>query len=131
MRQRWPSSRVGALLDIICGVQYLISSEMLASMVLLGGIASALFLLANRRDLAPMCGYAVHAGIVALGVGGVLLAGPVMYTLFGTGHCTEYRFLERSGTLRRPARDIRSRVLPVQGSRAARFVSAQLGRDVT
>ena len=86
VRQRWPASRVGVSLGVICGVQYLISSEVLASMVLLGSIATVLFLLTQRRNLAPVRGYAVHAGVVALAAGGALLLGPVIYTLFGPGH---------------------------------------------
>src|ERR1700733_1511301 len=86
VRQHWPAARTGALLGLICGLQYLVSSELLASMVLLGGLATVLFLLANRRNIAPIFAYAVRAGVVALVVGGLLLVGPVLYTLFGPGH---------------------------------------------
>ncbi len=86
VRQQWPAIRTGALLGLICGFQYLVSSELLASMVLLGGLATVLFLLANRRNLASMFAYAIRAGVVALVVGLILLAGPVLYTLFGSEH---------------------------------------------
>ena len=86
VRQKWPALRVGALLGVLCGVQYLISSEILVSTVLLGVIATALFLIANRRNLASMRAYATRAGFVAICVGGVLLAVPVLYTLLGPGH---------------------------------------------
>jgi hypothetical protein len=86
VRQRWSASLAGALLGMICAVQFLISSEILASMVLLGVVATVFFVLANRRQLAAMRDYAIHAGVVALILGGVLLAGPVLYSLFGPGH---------------------------------------------
>ncbi len=85
-RQRWPAVASGVLLGLVCGIQYLISSEVLASMVILGVLACVLFLLANRRRLTGSRSYAIRAGTVALGVGAISLAGPVLYTLFGPGH---------------------------------------------
>jgi hypothetical protein len=86
VRQRWSASWVGGLLGLICFVQYLISSEILTSMVFFGFAAVVMFALANRRNLAPIQPYAIRAGVVGLIVGGALLAGPVLYTLFGPGH---------------------------------------------
>jgi hypothetical protein len=84
VHQRWKPSRTGALLGLICGVQYLISSEILASMVLIGAIASVFYLLANRHAYGGS--YAKRAGKFALVVGMALLAVPVAQTLFGPGH---------------------------------------------
>ncbi len=86
VRQRWRASRVGAMLGLLCGLQYLISSEFLVSMLLLGVIATVLYLFANRQNLGSVRPYATHAALVALCVGGVLLAVPVLYTLLGPGH---------------------------------------------
>ena len=86
VRQRWSANRAGVLLGVICAVQYLISSEILTSMVLLGAVAIVFFAIANRRRLTAMRDYAIHAALVALIVGGALLAGPVLYTLLGPGH---------------------------------------------
>ena len=95
VRQQWRPSRVGALLGLICGVQYLISSEILTSMVVFGVIAAALFVLANRRALASRLPYVSRACFFALTVGGALLAGPILFTLSGPGTSTECRTLRR------------------------------------
>jgi hypothetical protein len=86
VRQQWRPARVGALLGVICGVQYLISSEILASMVLFGAIAAVLYLLTQRRKLASSWTYVRRALPFALVVGGALLAGPVLFTAFGPQH---------------------------------------------
>ena len=86
VRQRWSANWVGVALGAMCAVQYLISSEILTSMVLLGAVAVVFFVIANRRLLLAMRDYAIHAGLVALIVGAALLTGPVLYTLLGPGH---------------------------------------------
>jgi hypothetical protein len=86
VRQEWPPARTGGLLGIACGVQYLISSEVLAMTLLMGGLACAVYLISRRKHLAPKLRYirtAVGWGVV---VGAVLLVYPVYFTLFGTGH---------------------------------------------
>ena len=85
-RQRWRPVRTGAALGLLCGIQYLISSEILASTVLMGGVACALYLVANRRRLAPKVVY-LRTGAIAAAIAGVVALGyPVAFTFFGPQH---------------------------------------------
>jgi len=83
VRQHWRPGRTGALLGLLCALQFFIWSEILASMVVFGVIAVALFLLVSRHDLVRRRRYAVTAFAYSVAVGGVLLALPVFYTLAG------------------------------------------------
>ena len=86
VRQRWRSARTGALLGALCGVQYLISSEILVTTILMGVTATVLYLIACRRDLASKWPYMKTSLTFSILVGGVLLAYPVLFTLFGPEH---------------------------------------------
>jgi hypothetical protein len=86
VRQRWRPARTGALLGALCGAQYLISSEILVLTVLMGAAATVLYLLACRRDLASKWPYVRTSLLYGVLVGGVLLAYPVLFTLFGPEH---------------------------------------------
>ena len=76
----------GALLGALCGAQYLISSEILVTTILMGAAATLLYLIACRRDLASKWPYLKTSLIFSLLVGGALLAYPVLFTLFGPEH---------------------------------------------
>jgi hypothetical protein len=85
-RQRWNPLRTGALLGVLCGVQYLIFPEVLASAVLLGAVAGAFYLYVNRQAVAAKAPYLKRAGISTLVAGVLALGFPVAFTLFGTQH---------------------------------------------
>jgi hypothetical protein len=86
VRQRWRPGRTGALLGAACGVQYLISSEILVTTILMGAVATVLYFVACRNALATKWPYMRTSLIFSIGVGGVLLVYPVLYTLFGADH---------------------------------------------
>ena len=86
VRQRWRPVRTGAILGALCGVQYLISSEILVTTVLMGAIATVLYLIVRRPDLAAKWKYIKTSLASAVVVGGVLLVYPVLYTLLGAEH---------------------------------------------
>jgi hypothetical protein len=86
VRQQWRPARVGVLLGLVCGAQYLVSSEILASSVLMGAIASALYLLFNRASLGAKLPYIKTVSVYGVIVGGILLAYPVAFTLVGPEH---------------------------------------------
>jgi hypothetical protein len=83
VRQRWRPGRTGALLAVLCALQFFISSEILASTIVMGVIAVALYLFVSRHRLAGRLHYALTAFAYALGVGFLLLAFPIFYTLAG------------------------------------------------
>ena len=83
VRQRWRPGRTGAILGVICALQFFIWSEVLASTVVMGIIAVILFLLVCRRDLAERRKYAITAFGTSFAVGGLLLLFPVLYSLTG------------------------------------------------
>lgn len=83
VRQRWRPGRTGALLGLVCALQFFIWSEILASTVVMGAIAVCLFLLVGRHHLAERWRYALKALAYSLGVSGVLLCFPLLYTLAG------------------------------------------------
>lgn len=86
VRQQWRPGRTGALLGAVCGVQYLISSEILVTTIIMGAIATAIYLLASRKDLATKWPYMKIGLIYSLLVGALLLSYPVLFTLFGPEH---------------------------------------------
>ncbi len=84
VRQQWRPGRTGALLGVVCALQFFIWSEVLASTVVMGVVAVVLFLLVSRRHLAERWRrYAMTAFAYSLGVGGFLLLFPVIYALAG------------------------------------------------
>jgi hypothetical protein len=84
VRQRWGPGRTGALLGVVCTLQFFIWSEVLASTVVMGVVAVVLFLLVSRRHLAERWRrYAMTAFAYSLGVGGFLLLFPLIYALAG------------------------------------------------
>ena len=83
VRQKWRPSRVGALLGVICWLQFFFGVEVLASMVLMGAIATGLFLFVRRHHLHDTWRYTVRALLFGGAVGGILLLVPVVFTLFG------------------------------------------------
>ena len=83
VRQQWRPGRTGALLGVVCALQFFIWSEVLASTVVMGAVAVVLFLLVSRHQLAERWRYAVTAFAYSLGVGGLLLLFPVIYALAG------------------------------------------------
>jgi hypothetical protein len=83
VRQRWRPSRVGALLGLVCFFQFFIWSEVLAGMVIVGAIATCLYVLVKRHRLEDTWRYAVKSFAFAGAVGGVLLVVPGAFTLFG------------------------------------------------
>lgn len=86
VRQRWRPKRTGALLGLVCAAQYFISAEIFASMVLMGTIATVLWVLANRKHISVNKLYLRTTSICAVLVGAVLLVYPILLTLFGPEH---------------------------------------------
>jgi hypothetical protein len=85
VRQQWRPTRTGALLGATCAVQYLISSEILVSTLLMGATASVLYLLVRKKELAGKWPFIKTAIVYCCAVGGILLVYPVLFTLFGPG----------------------------------------------
>lgn len=105
-RQRWRPGRTGAALGLVCALQYLISSELLASTILMGAIAGVFSFVAHRKDLAQRRAYLTTAFIPALVVGGVLLAYPVLFAFAGPAH------LNGVPRLRKARSDLLGHVVP-------------------
>jgi hypothetical protein len=85
-RQRWKPVVVGVTLGLVLGVQYLVSSEILASTVLMAVIASAVYLVHERKRFATKIRYMAIAGASALGAGIVSLGYPLYFTFLGPQH---------------------------------------------
>jgi len=86
VRQRWNPVWGGVLFAVSCTAQYLIFAEVLAGTVLMGAVASGLYLLFNRNSVSLKSLYLRTAGISAL-IAGVLSAGfPLVFTFFGPQH---------------------------------------------
>ncbi len=83
VRQHWRPGRTGALLGVVCTLQFFIWSEVLASTVVMGIVAVVLFLLVSRHQVVERWRYAMTAFAYSLGVGGLLLLFPVIYALAG------------------------------------------------
>ncbi|MGP0109224.1 MAG: hypothetical protein ACLPR9_10270 [Acidimicrobiales bacterium] len=86
VRKQWKPIRTGALLGILCGVQYLISAELLASLILMGAVAVILYLLINRKSFSLKEHYLRIATISTVVAGGLALGLPLALTFFGRQH---------------------------------------------
>ena len=86
VRQRWPAVRTGALLAVLCAVQYLIFPELLASSLVLGAVGCVIYILFNGRAFKAAFAYVKRAVVAALVVGAVALGGPLLFAFFGTQH---------------------------------------------
>src|SRR5271166_345076 len=83
VRQQWRPIRTGALLGVACGVQYLISSEILVSTLIMGVLAVIIYSVACPRALVARWSYTRQAALSFFVVGGLLLAYPVFFGLLG------------------------------------------------
>lgn len=86
VRQHWHPRRSGILLAVVCALQFFISTEIFASTILMGAIATVLFVLINRGDLVNRWRYAASAFAYSFAVGFLLLCFPVFYTFAGPQH---------------------------------------------
>ena len=85
-RQRWRPVRTGVLLGTLLAIQFLISTEVFASSVLLSGIGCLLYLIANWRSVLATWSYIQKAIVATVASGAVLLAYPLYVTFLGPGH---------------------------------------------
>ena len=86
VRQKWRPGRTGVLLGLVCAVQFFISTEVLASTMVMGAIAVVLLVFVHRRTLAERWRYAATAFAFALGVVLLLLIYPAWFTFAGPQH---------------------------------------------
>ncbi len=84
VRQRWRPAWTGALLGAVVAVQYLISSEIAASTMVMVVLACAVFALTCRAHAPVRWSYVRPAAVWGLVVTGVLVAYPVLFGFFGT-----------------------------------------------
>jgi len=86
VRQQWSSRRAGATLGLLLTAQFFISSELLASTVLLSIVSLAAAALVGRRRVRDHLHRALAGIGWAAGVAGVLLCYPVWFALRGPGY---------------------------------------------
>ncbi len=86
VRQKWRPGRTGALLGAVCAVQYLISSEILVTSIIMGAIATIIYLTASRKVLAAKWPYLKTSLVFTLLAGGLLIGYPVLFTVLGPEH---------------------------------------------
>lgn len=86
VRQRWKAPTAGTVLALLCTVQFFISTEVLVGTVMMGGIASVLYVLVSHRALARRWRYVGTAFACTVLVGAVFLIYPVVVTFGGPQH---------------------------------------------
>jgi hypothetical protein len=86
VRQRWRPGVAGLLLGVLCAIQFFISTEVLASMVVMGALAVALFAVVRSRTFIERWRYTVTALSCSLGVAVLLLSYPLWVTFAGPEH---------------------------------------------
>jgi hypothetical protein len=86
IRQRWRPWITGTLLGGALGVQFFVSSEILAGTVLMGVIAVGGVVIVRRRDLLARSQYLVETISWCLATTAILLAYPLWFTLAGPQH---------------------------------------------
>jgi len=85
-RQRWKASYAGIALGLVCGIQFLVSTEILASSVLLAVTGCGVYALANREAVAGKLPYIKKGFLWGVLTGAVLLFYPLLVVLFGPEH---------------------------------------------
>jgi hypothetical protein len=86
VRQRWRPGRTGILLGAACVLQFFISTEILATTVVVGAIGVVLLALVRRHLLIEQWRYAATAFGTGLGVSCLLLFVPLVITFAGPQH---------------------------------------------
>ncbi len=81
----WPPRRAGVTLGLLVVAQFFVSSEILASTLVMGGVCLVTVVVIGRNSLADHLHRAVVGLAWAAGVAGILLAYPVWYTVRGPG----------------------------------------------
>jgi hypothetical protein len=76
----------GIVLGLLVTAQFFVSTEVLASTVVIAVIGLLVVIIAGRRSARAHLRYALEGGVWALGVAVVLLAYPVWFALAGPGH---------------------------------------------
>jgi len=84
VRQQWPSRRIGIVVGLLVTAQFFVSSEILASTVVIGAVCVVATAVLGRRSLADHWRRALDGSLWAAGVAGVLLAYPVWFAVKGT-----------------------------------------------
>ena len=85
VRQRWGPRRAGITLGLLVVGQFFVSSEVLASTVIMGAVCVVAVLVIGRRSITDHLRPAVRGLVWAAAVAGVLLAYPVWFALRGPG----------------------------------------------
>lgn len=111
VRQWWRPITAGIVLAVLCTFQFFVSTEILASTVLIGAIATLLIIATNHRLLIAKWRYAVAAfGWATLGTV-VLLSFPLLYTFTGPEHVSG-RLFDPTKILDKISVDLLSPVVP-------------------
>jgi hypothetical protein len=84
--QRGRAAAWGIALGLLLTAQFFVSTEVLASTIVLTLIGLLVVAIAGRRSVRAHLRFALEAGAFALGVAVVLLAYPVWFVLAGPGH---------------------------------------------
>ena len=85
VRQQWGPRRAGVVLALLATAQFFVSSEILASTVVIGTVGVVATAIVGRRSVADHWRRAVEGTLWAGGVAGVLLAYPVWFAVKGPG----------------------------------------------
>ncbi len=85
VRQVWSPRRAGVTLGLLVAAQFFVSSEILASTIVLGTVCLVTVVVIGHRSLAAHLRRAVVGLVWAAGVAGVLLAYPAWYAVRGPG----------------------------------------------
>ncbi len=86
VRQRWRSWVTGAMLGGTLSLQFFVSTEILASTVVMSAIAVGGLAIVRGRGLLRRWRYSVHALAWGLGTTSILLAYPLWFTFAGPQH---------------------------------------------
>ena len=85
-RQRWKASRSGVALGVVGSLQFLVSTEILVSSVLMAMLGCALYVIPNRDTISTKWPYIKRALTFGLVTGAVLVAYPLTFMLLGPEH---------------------------------------------
>lgn len=110
VRQRWSPRTTGAILGVACALQYLISSEILVSTIIVGGVATVIYFVASSKEFKAGWPYIRTSLIFCVAIGGALLAYPALFTLLGPQHVNGAP--QQAGTLAKWHGDLLASVKP-------------------
>jgi hypothetical protein len=128
VRQRGSPLRVGCLTGLVAGLQYLVSSELLAGLAILAVVGTIIVVAAKRREWRDHLTYAIRGSLAALFVFAVIAGYPIGMGLWGPRHVSGS--IQPAAHLQLFRMDLLAPIVPTRVQWADPSFLHAIGRDI-